>query len=164
MSRAAARRAAALEFGSVAAVKDDVRDVGWESLVGVLACDVRSAWRTLVTSPGFTLVAATTMALGIGATTATFSVVEAVLLRPLPYPEPERLVWAWGQRVGGAQRSSVNPQEYLDYRKQGRNHRGNRVAGRPWARNPRPPSPKCLHDAGRFASTGEHSRRKLRSR
>jgi putative ABC transport system permease protein len=116
MSRDAAVRAANVEFGSVAAVKDHVRDVGWESVLSVLWRDIRYACRTLSKSRGFAIVAVTTMALGIGATTATFSIVEALLLRPLPYPEPERLVWAWGQRAGGVQRSAVNPQEFLDYR------------------------------------------------
>src|SRR5262245_43602919 len=82
--------------------------------------DLRYGARMLLKRPGFTLVAVVTLTLGIGANTAIFSVVNAVLLRPLPYAEPERLVWLWGNVRGGTSRASVSPPDFLDYREQNR--------------------------------------------
>ncbi|HEY7500600.1 MAG TPA: ABC transporter permease [Vicinamibacterales bacterium] len=96
MSREAAVRAARLRLGSTAAVKENVRDAGWESLVDAAWLDVRYALRSLRKSPGFAAAATLTLALGIGATTAIFSLLDAVLLRSLPVENPEELVLVGG--------------------------------------------------------------------
>jgi predicted permease len=96
MARAEAVRAARLEAGNMEAVKDGVRDVGWESVAESIWQDVRYAIRALRRSPGFTAVAVLTLALGIGATTAIFSLLDAVMLRFLPVKNPEALVVVGG--------------------------------------------------------------------
>ena len=80
--------------------------------------DIRYGIRSLSKRPGFTAVALIALALGIGANTAIFSLVNAVLLRPLPFAEPDRLVWMWGNIRNGGNRASVSPLDFLDYRKQ----------------------------------------------
>src|SRR5436190_765429 len=80
--------------------------------------DLRYGMRSLMKRPGFTAVALIALALGIGANTAIFSLVNAVLLRPLPFADPDRLVWAWGNIRNGGSRASVAPLDFLDYRQQ----------------------------------------------
>jgi putative ABC transport system permease protein len=95
LSRADAERAARVEFGGVEAVKERVRHHGWDAAVETVWQDVRYGWRGLRRNPLFTLTTAITLALGIGANTAMFSVVNGVMLRPLPYHDSSRLLLLW---------------------------------------------------------------------
>ncbi len=96
MEARAARRAARLAFGDVQRFREEARDARRVSGLEDLLQDLRFGVRALRRAPGFTLAAVLTLALGMGANTAIFSVVNGVLLRPLPFPGEGRLVRAWG--------------------------------------------------------------------
>ena len=114
-----ARQSIRREFGNVGLVKEVTREMWGGVSLESYGQDVRFGLRMLRKNPGFSLIAILTLGLGIGANTAIFSVVNAVLLRSLPYPQAGQLVMVWqgGQR-GEPGRMPLSPPELMDYRAQ----------------------------------------------
>ena len=109
MSPERAQRAAQIEIGSGEMVRHKVWSVGWESGVDSFLRELRVAARQLKRSPGFAITAVLMLAFGIGATTAIFSIVDGVLLRPLPFANPSRLVTLGDQLNGGRMGENGDP-------------------------------------------------------
>jgi hypothetical protein len=128
MSRDEADRAARREFGNVTQMEERSREPWMYPFIEGLGRDFLYAVRQLGKNPGYALTAILTLALGIAATTAVFSLVDAVLLRPLPFPESDRLMWISQQdhSLPGLASESLSYPDYFDWRAQ--NHTFNGIA------------------------------------
>ena len=109
MSPDEAHFAALRKFGNVTRVKEETWKVWSFPFLEQFVADVCFGVRALRKNPAFTAVAVLTLALGIGANTAIFSFVDAVLLKPLPYPHPERIVSVWEKHAAGFRTTSFPP-------------------------------------------------------
>ena len=108
-----ARYGAQRAFGNTTVIKEDTRAMwGWTSLER-LGQDLRYALRTARKSPGFTMVAVLSLALGVGANTAIFTFVNAALLKPLPYADPDRIVALEQRPLNSQQITRVHPRSFV---------------------------------------------------
>ncbi|HUF75717.1 MAG TPA: ABC transporter permease, partial [Longimicrobiales bacterium] len=121
MSAHDARREAYVRFGGVDRFTEQTREVRGTGWIDDLVRDMRQGFRSLRHSPAFAGAAVLTIALGVGATTAVFSVVQGVLLRPLPFPEPDRLVSVWlNNPRQGIEEDITSYPNFRDWREQSR--------------------------------------------
>jgi putative ABC transport system permease protein len=117
MSREEAQRAARVQFEGPEQVKQRTREARVGASIDTALQDIRYAWRSLKKSPGFTLFAVLTIALGLGANAAIFSLVDGVLIKSSGYPEPERIVQLW-ERPPKRQRNAIAAANYVDWSRQ----------------------------------------------
>ncbi len=126
--REEALRRARLEFGAVDKAKEECREARSAHLMETLIQDLRYGARTMLRAPGFTATALIALALGIGANTAIFSVVNAVLLRPLPFDQPDRLVQVWHTppqaSFPGMKQFAVSPANFIDWQTESHGFKG----------------------------------------
>src|SRR5262249_13197717 len=125
MSAEEAMHAARRRFGNPAWWKESIRDMWSLGLLESVLQDLRYASRSLLKAPGFAAAAILTLALGVGSATGIFSLLNAVILRGLPFPSPERLVLLWGnvQRQKIERRGNSYP-DYLDWKAQSTSFEG----------------------------------------
>jgi putative ABC transport system permease protein len=121
MSYTEARYVALRSLGGIEQIKEGCRDARGVGFLEDFVRDVQLGLRLLWKSPGFTSVAVVTLVLGVGVSTAVFSVVDGVLLRPLPFPDSGRIVTIWNTypQLGG-ERQEVSPPDFCDWREQSR--------------------------------------------
>src|SRR5688572_16778278 len=111
-----ARRRALVVFGGVERYAEECRDTRGVRWLDETRQDVRVGLRSLRGAPSFTFVVLATLALGVGATTAVFSVVYGILLRPLPYAAPEQVVMVWeNDRISGTDHEAASVPDYFDF-------------------------------------------------
>ena len=123
MTSEAAMLAARRQFGNTTLLQEDLRTMRIIPAIEALQRDLTYAIRTLRTNPGFAATAVITLALGIGANTTIFSVCNAVLFKPLPYAEPDRIVML-SERMPDGKLSTVAPANFVDWRDASRSFSG----------------------------------------